>query len=373
MCLQGRTASLATEQLLPLFKSVKPILASADASLVNLETSIITKEIESIKKSGLVMGTDVRVLELIRQIGFTGVTLANNHFADYGGQGVRESLQLLDKYDIWYVGAGLNARDAESIKYIHIGQSKIAIINACEHEFTIATETAPGCNWLNPIHQYSAIKAARETSDYVIVITHGGHEHYNLPTQRMQELYRFFIDTGADAVINHHQHCFTGYEIYKECPIIYGIGNFFFDMLGQDENWNEGYMVKLIFDNKVSFELIPYRQNAAVLGIELMKGDDIKNFNKTIEKLNDIIQNPKELEHLFEEWAHKKAKEYLQILEPSVGRNIKRLNRFHLIPQNQQDHWIPRYLTEERRLMLKSIFQCESHQEIMNIILETKK
>lgn len=42
----------------------------------------------------------------------------------------------------------------------------------------------------------------------------------------MQEIYRFFVDIGADAVINHHQHCYSGYEVYKEKPIFYGLGNF---------------------------------------------------------------------------------------------------------------------------------------------------
>ena len=27
-------------------------------------------------------------------------------------------------------------------------------------------------------------------------------------------MYRFFIDASADAVINHHQHCYSGYEEY---------------------------------------------------------------------------------------------------------------------------------------------------------------
>lgn len=40
----------------------------------------------------------------------------------------------------------------------------------------------------------------------------------------MKELYRFLVDCGADAVINHHQHCFSGYEIYNEKPIFMDSG-----------------------------------------------------------------------------------------------------------------------------------------------------
>ena len=42
----------------------------------------------------------------------------------------------------------------------------------------------------------------------------------------MKETYRFFVDCGADAVINHHQHCYSGYEYYKDKFICYGLGNF---------------------------------------------------------------------------------------------------------------------------------------------------
>ena len=88
----------------------------------------------------------------------------------------------------------------------------LAIINCCEHEFSIADDDSAGANPLNPIQQYYKIKEARLNADYVLVIVHGGHEMYQLPSLRMVDTYRFFIDAGADAVVNHHQHCFSGYE-----------------------------------------------------------------------------------------------------------------------------------------------------------------
>ena len=63
----------------------------------------------------------------------------------------------------------------------------------------------------------------------------------------MMETYRFFIEVGADAVVNHHQHCFSGYEIYKNKPIFYGLGNFSFDGIGSGDRWSSGYIVTLNF------------------------------------------------------------------------------------------------------------------------------
>lgn len=75
---------------------------------------------------------------------------------------------------------------------------------------------------------------------------HGGVEHYNLPSPEIKQLHRFFIEAGADAVVNHHQHCFSGYEVYKSRPIFYGIGNFLFDDARKiDSPWNYVYIVEL--------------------------------------------------------------------------------------------------------------------------------
>lgn len=84
------------------------------------------------------------------------------------------------------------------------------------------------------------------------MIVHGGVEHHQYPTKRMVQTYRFFVDAGADAVINHHQHCPCGYEIYNGKPIYYGLGNFCFDWDGKrDSMWNVGYMVALNVDRNI--------------------------------------------------------------------------------------------------------------------------
>lgn len=369
-CLRGRSATLKVSQLSSLFEDVKPIIQSADVALVNLETAVISADIQPIQKAGPALKTDARVLDMIREIGFAGVTLANNHFADYGQQGVEESLRLLDEHKLWHVGAGLNATEAAEVGFQQVEDKKIAIINACEHEFTVATETKAGCNALDSLKIAKQIAKAKKAADYVIVIIHGGHEHYNLPAPRMQEMYRAFVDFGADAVVNHHQHCYSGYELYNGKPIVYGLGNFFFDWPGQNVDWNEGYMVQLEFGKEVGLQLIPYIQNDEESGVRLMNDDERKVFDKRIEELNTIILNPEQLQEHLLEWAKNKRDEYISIILPAKGKRIAQLERMHLINEKNIEDWMPEYLKEDRQLLLKSLFQCESHQEIMNILLQ---
>lgn len=96
-------------------------------------------------------------------------------------------------YQIDFVGAGRNIREAAKIFYRNIEEKRLAIINCCEHEFSIATEISGGANPLNPIQQYYAILEARKFADFVLVIVHGGHEHFQYPSPRMLETYRFLL------------------------------------------------------------------------------------------------------------------------------------------------------------------------------------
>ena len=117
-----------------------------------------------------------------------------NHILDYGHEGLLKSIECCKDQGLDVVGVGDNLSEAERIIYLEKDGKKLAIINCCEHEFSIATESEAGANPLNPIRQYYAIQEAKKHADYVLVIVHGGHEHFQLPSPRMQETYRFFVD-----------------------------------------------------------------------------------------------------------------------------------------------------------------------------------
>ncbi|MBQ8935725.1 MAG: CapA family protein, partial [Oscillospiraceae bacterium] len=129
---------------------------------------------------------------------------------DYGQVGVEDTINCLAG-KIYCVGGGKTLAEARAILYKQIGGKAVAIINFCENEWSIARKDRGGSNPMNVITNFNDIRTAREESDLVVVIVHGGVEHYSLPTPRMKELYRFYIDAGADVVINHHQHCFSGW------------------------------------------------------------------------------------------------------------------------------------------------------------------
>ena len=341
---------------------VKPLIEEADYAIVNFECPITKGNETPISKYGPNLRCSEKGLEAIRWTGFDCVTLANNHFYDFGEEGVKNTLETCRSLHIDTVGGGLNIKEASQILYKQVDGHTLAIINCCEHEFSIATENSAGSNPLNPIQQYYAIQEARKKADRVLVIVHGGHEHFQLPSPRMVEMYRFFVDAGADAVVNHHQHCYSGYEMYNGKPIFYGLGNFCFDKPDKHSGiWTEGYMVSINFTDTIpSFKILPYIQCAEEPCIKLLAKDA---FDNKLQKLNSMITNPITLKNEIGKYYSACAKAYSNILEPIQ-------NRYYL--GAKQRGWLPSLISEKRRLQAANYINCESHRDKILFYLNQK-
>lgn len=255
----------------------------ADISIVNFESPIIKegKTPKPITKCGPNLKGSIEAIDAIKYAGFNCCTLANNHILDQGADCCMDTIECLKSKGLLTVGAGNNIDDASEILYFESEGIKLVIINCCEHEFTLATDESPGANPLNPIQQFYKIIEAKKNADIVMAIIHGEPEFYQLPTIRMQETYRYFIDCGADIVVNHHQHCFGGYEIYKDKTIFYGLGNLCFDdIIKKDGTWVEGYMLEfdISVDKSINFKLYPYKQCSDEVGVHLLQ--DACDFEK---------------------------------------------------------------------------------------------
>lgn len=356
---RNRTVEMFNEKRTEaLFDGLLPIINEADIKVVNLEAPVKNGELTPIKKSGPVLSCTKETVEVLKDAGFNVVTLANNHFRDQGDQGVKDTIDALDSNGMLHVGGGINHTDAKKIHYHKTNEGIVAFINACEHEFSIAAENRGGSNGLDLIALYDSIIEAKRHSDFVLLIIHGGIELYQLPTPRMKKTYRFFIDVGADAVVNHHQHCFSGYEIYKGKPIFYGLGNFCFDWEGRRNSiWNRGYAVTLSLKEKIDYEIHPYLQCDEVPSVMLQ---DAACYNADLDCLNKIISNDKLLEECFIKLTNEKERNFLYVMSPFDNRYIAALNRRGILKS----------LYPERKLYaVKNMIWCESHREILMEIL----
>jgi poly-gamma-glutamate synthesis protein (capsule biosynthesis protein) len=221
---------------------------------------------------------------------------------------------------------------------------------------------------LNAISNHYDIKKARALADYVIVICHGGREHYQLPSPQLRERYKFFIDSGADAVISHHTHCFSGYEYHNGKPIFYSLGNFIFDYKKKYQKglWTQGFAVLLKFsDDLIDFELIPFHQGREKNpNLTLLDEVERKIFDDKIEELNTIIND----ENLF----LAKWNEYIKSQMLSYNGLLLIQNKY--LRALKSKGLLPRFFmhSEKHQYVLLNLMKCEAHREIMINVLEKK-
>ena len=150
--------------------------------------------------------------------------LANNHMMDYGMQGLRSTQSALETAGARAVGCGSDLVSARETLYLHEHGRKIGIIACCERQFGTASATRPGVADLGPWVNL-AIRRAREQADVVIVSCHLGAEMAPWPSPAAQDLYRSWIDLGANVIHGHHAHRPQGWEAYGGGLIFYGLGN----------------------------------------------------------------------------------------------------------------------------------------------------
>lgn len=362
----NRVSSLFEEKRYSdIFNQVREITQQCDYCIVNLEAPIVaSNDCKPIAKSGPNLKTNSSVIEALKYAGFDAVTLANNHFRDYGNEGCQDTLRLLMENDIRFVGGGINAMEAQQTMYQQLGKGiKVAIINCCEHEYSVADNYNAGANPIEPIRQYYSIREAKTKADYVIVIVHGGIEGYQYPTPRMQEWYRFFVDCGADVVVNHHQHCYSGYETYKGKYIFYGLGNFSFDRNFQNKtSWYEGFMLKLIFDEgRIDYCMIPYVQGKEKPAVEILQ--ETERFYSTIEKINGVINDSVALVAEYRYYLNETLKGEKYILCPYKNKYLAAL---------YVRGFLPGFLPLSRWRALQNRINCESHRERYLYFLRNK-
>ena len=172
----------------------------------------------------------------------------------------------------------------------------------------------------------------------------------------MVEAYRFFIDAGADAVVNHHQHCFSGYETYKGKAIFYGLGNLCFDYPNyRHHKWNKGFVVRLSLDKQsIGFELMPYVQSDEKPGVVMLEEKDRGEFEAELNRINAVIADAKALDEAQKKWISRFGKAYSALLTPYSSRWTSSLFCRGLLPS----------LTSRQKWMsLLNKMQCESHRD----------
>ena len=295
-------------------EKIQTLFKKADINIVNLECPVNNGgEANKIIKNGPHLQTQKEIFKFLQQLNITAVTLANNHILDYDFQGLQSTIDACRENKIAYTGVGENLKDAAKPLVLEKNDLKIAIVNFCENEWSIATEETAGANPLDITENFAQIERAKTLADFVIVIIHGGNENFSLPSPRIKKIYRFFADNGADAVISHHTHCISGFEVHNNVPIFYGLGNMIFTYKSESPEWFTGLTLKLTLhkDLPIKWELVPTTQSKEGFVLDILEGEEREEVFQKIEKYSAIIADEEKLKLEWVSFVKSRNEQYL--------------------------------------------------------------
>ena len=216
------------------FTEVSPYLSSADLTVGNLETVIAG---EDKKYSGYpYFNAPDDFIYALKVAGFDLLTTANNHALDQGWEGVKRTIDVLDKYKIHRTGTFNSQEDQDSIRIFQINSIKIAILAYSENIEGISIPK--GKNFVINLIDENKIKrdidkARTKNVDVVLIFLHYGTEYKREPNNYQKEVVQKIIDDGADIIIGSHPHVVEPFDLFKTNGgkldtgfVAYSLGNF---------------------------------------------------------------------------------------------------------------------------------------------------
>ncbi len=228
---------------------IAKVTRSADATIGHLEVPHTSRGVE-LAGDVPAPGADPRHLSALQRAGFDVLTLAGNHMADCGAEGIVDTRAELGRLQIGCCGADVNLELARRPAALRLGERRLAVLsyNCVGPQSGWAAAERAGCAYVRidtgdgtcvaptadlrmPEPESLAsmrrdVAAAAAEHDFVVVAFHKGLVHtpaklapYERPVSHAA------IDAGADAVIGHHAHLIRGMEFHRGKPIFHGLGN----------------------------------------------------------------------------------------------------------------------------------------------------
>ena len=234
-------------------------------------------------------------IDLYEQMGVDVVSLANNHAYDYGETALMDTFATLENANIPYVGAGRNIDEAKKPLYLIANGIKIGIVSATQIERNAtpdtkeATATSAGVlRCMDPSALLEVIAEAKANSDFVILYIHWGTESQEETDWLQDEQAPIYAQAGVDLIIGDHPHCLQRLDVVSSVPVIYSLGNFWFNSKTQNTCLVEITVNK---DGMETFQFIPCIQNdCRTILLEGNEKDGVLNYMRGLSP-NVLIDN----------------------------------------------------------------------------------
>lgn len=345
---QGDTYALLGKELLYIWHA-------ADIRIINLEVPITDIQ-ESVPKHGPSIAAPASTIHGIKALRPSLLGLANNHILDQGEQGLQSCQNLLRSVDIPFVGAGENLEEARAPHIFTAGKAVIGVYACAEHEFSIVGQNFPGANPFDPLKSLEQIHDLKMKCDYVVVLYHGGKEHYRYPSPDLQKVCRSMAQKGADVIVCQHSHCIGCAENYKDAVIVYGQGNFIFDH-SDSAYWQTSMLIMIDLKDGLKVDYIPIVKKRNV--IRLAGCTESEEILSAFHQRSAEILQPGFVEKAYQRLAAQHICSYLRRLS-GQGRILSILDRYIF-----GERLLKLRFKNKDLLAVQNYIECESHRELL--------
>ncbi len=286
-------------------ESLRDAIMRCSEFIVNLEGPIVNEEPVVIQKVGPIKHQCKSSSSLLKSLGTTAVILANNHIMDGDRKGLENTIEMLNKSNIEFFGIADPLISLENpLIRLNVDGKDVSIIGAAEEEFNGPSEFGCGAIIIDPILLWTLITRELQEERDVIVVLHGGIEYEHLPPPWLRKICHWLIDIGVTAVITHHPHVPGYVEVYKNKPIAWSLGNFWFSEGGGNAFFNQiGYAFELSFTagGAINWKTYPYCSDYEHGIIREMELVEAKRWNDLIADIRNTLED----EETYEQWWHR--------------------------------------------------------------------
>jgi poly-gamma-glutamate synthesis protein (capsule biosynthesis protein) len=218
-------------------RDIQAWLAQADITHISNETSFYSGCPPPVMEISLKFCSDPVYIALLKYVGTDVVELTGNHLIDYGPQPFSDTLELYRQNNILYYGGGTNLSDARKPLLIENHGNKIAFIGCNSVDigkYPTAASDRPGaapCDYEYVTQQITQLRS----QGYLVIMTFQYYETLDSqPFDAQVKDFRLMAQAGAAIVQGSQAHFPQSMEFSQGAFIHYGLGNLFFDQMGND-------------------------------------------------------------------------------------------------------------------------------------------
>ena len=238
----------------------------------------------------IVIRAQPEAVEGLAYAGFNILSLANNHIMQHGQKGLENTIDILNKHGIKYIGVEIPKMNICNRATFDIRGLSICFLgyNLRPQQYFIDQPLYVEGNFDKIANDIEQVKTQ---TDLIVISLHWGDEFVNQPSPEQIVLAHKIIDCGADIILGHHSHILQGVETYKGKIIAYSLGNFIFDFWQTHLRNSMILKLKIIDPSKIDYDIIPIRINARCQP-SIDSGQAQNNIESIQRRISQLLDNP---------------------------------------------------------------------------------